>query len=156
MLHRGKYCDGETRKPSVWTGKNLYGKLIGITDDYTRGDKIIAWLSFSYTIVFRFLLAFCGVIVWNLVSPWPAQWWSHYFLVISLMVPCVVAAVSTVWSMVDGVVDLCRLFRDLAVRRDKPLGDGRVEGHVSLADLEPAPKNEEKNDHDRSFYPKRK
>lgn len=35
-----------------------------------------------------------------------------------------------------GIIDLRRMFRDLAARKDNPLDDGRVEGHVSLADRE--------------------
>ncbi len=37
--------------------------------------------------------------------------------------------------MIGGIVDLRRMLRDLAARTDNPLDDGRVEGHVSLADI---------------------
>jgi hypothetical protein len=65
-----------------------------------------------------------------------------------LLVPGIVAAISTFWFGIGGAVDLYRLFRDLKVRIVNPLDDGRVEGHVSLADkaeLEKIDKNNGKN-----------
>jgi hypothetical protein len=135
MLHRGKYSiDGEKHIQSAWTWKNVYGKLIGITPDYTRGDKIIAWATFFYTIVYQFFFAFCGVIILNLFMPWSSEGWSNYFLVTTLIIPGTVAAISTVWFTIGGVIDLRKLFIDLAARKDNPLDDGWVEGYVSLAD----------------------
>ena len=135
MLHRGKYSDGEsleTRTP--WTWRNVYGKLIGIDDEYTTGDKVIVWSVFGYSIVFQFLIVFVGVVVWNWISPWPAEWWSWYFFITVIVVGIVVGSISTVWFMIGGFIDLRRLFKDLGKRVDNPLDDGWVEGHVSLAD----------------------
>jgi len=134
MLHRGKYNDGESSEnTSPWTWRNVYGKLIGIDDDYTKGDKIIAWSVFGYSIVFQFLIAFVGVAVWNWLSPWPAAWWSWYFFTTVIVLGILVGSVSTVWFVIGGVIDIRRLFKDLALRKDDPLDDGWVEGHVSLA-----------------------
>lgn len=137
MLHRGKYSiDGERKIKSPTTWKNIYGKLIGITPDYTLGDKVIAWSTFIYTFIYGFIFVFCGAIIFNLISPRPLAWWSRYFLITSLVVPCIIAAISTVWFSIGGIVDLRRLFVDLAIRKNNPLDDGRVEGHVSLMDVE--------------------
>ena len=78
---------------------------------------------------------FAGVFVWNAIRPWPMLWWSWYFFIFNLIVPGIVACISTVWFMIGGIVDLRRMLRDLAARTDNPLDDGRVEGHVSLADI---------------------
>ena len=44
LLHRDKYSDEESMEnKSAWTWQNIYGKLIGIDDEYTLGDKIIAY-----------------------------------------------------------------------------------------------------------------
>ncbi len=135
MLHRGEYSNGESlENKSPWTWRNVYGKLIGIDDEYTTGDKVIAWSVFGYSIVFQFFIAFVGVLVWNWISPWPAKWWSWYFYINVIVVGIIVGAVSTVWFMIGGVIDLRRLFKDLGKRVDNPLDDGWVEGHVSLAD----------------------
>ncbi|MBK8857115.1 MAG: sodium:panthothenate symporter [Opitutaceae bacterium] len=135
MLHRGKYSiDGVKRISSPWTWRSFMGKLIGITPEYTRGDRIIAWSVFVYTFVYQIGLCFVGVLVWNLISPWPVEWWSHYFYINSLLIAGGIGAVSTVWFMIGGIIDTRRLFRDLSRRVDNPLDDGRVENHVSLMD----------------------
>lgn len=135
MLHRGKYnLDGDAPIASKWTLRTLFSKLIGITPEYSRGDRIIARSVFLYTFGYQFLLAFVVVVIWNAVSPWPLLWWGHYFLVVSLVVPGIVAAISTVWFTVGGLIDLRHLFRDLNNRTVDVLDNGQVEGHMSLAD----------------------
>jgi solute:Na+ symporter, SSS family len=136
MLHRGKYSNGEsTENTSPWTWRNVYGKLIGIDDEYTTGDKFIAWSVFAYAVVFQFLIAFVGVVIWNWISPWPASWWSWYFYIAVVVVGIIVGSVSTVWFVIGGTIDIRRLFKDLAKRVDDPLDDGWVEGHASLVDV---------------------
>jgi Na+/proline symporter len=135
MLHRGKYSNGESvENTSPWTWSNVYSKLIGIDDEYTTGDKIIAWSVFGYAVVFQFLIAFVGVLIWNAISPWPAEWWSWYFFITVIVVGIIVGSISTVWFMIGGITDIRRLFKDLAKRVDNPLDDGWVEGRVSLVD----------------------
>ena len=135
MLHRGKYSlDGEVKTQMKWSFRNVFSKLIGITPEYSRSDKFIAWGIFSYSIIYQFGLAFLMVWIWNIISPWPSSWWRTYFLIIVLIVPAIMAAITTVWFGIGGVVDLRRLFRDLKTRIVNPLDDGRVEGNMSLAD----------------------
>ena len=135
MLHRGKYAvDGEVKPQMEWSFRNVFSKLIGITPEYTIGDKVIAWGIFSYSIIYQFALAFLLVLIWNSVYLWSAGWWSTYFLIIVLIVPAVMASITCVWFGIGGVVDLLRLFRDLKTRIVNPLDDGRVEGNMSLAD----------------------
>ena len=137
MLHRGIYSvDGEKKPvPMKWSFGNVLGKMVGITSEYTAGDKVIAWMFFFYSVVYKFGIIFVLVIVWNCFSAWSARAWSNYFLVVTLIVPGILAAVTTVWFGIGGVRDMIRLFRDLKSRTDvNVLDDGRVEGHVSLAD----------------------
>jgi Na+/proline symporter len=135
MLHRGKYSiDGEKRLTSAWTWRSFMGKLIGITPEYTRGDRWIAWSVFAYTFVYQIGLCFVVVVVWNVIAPWPLEWWSHYFFINSVVIAGVIGVVSTVWFMIGGIIDTRRLFRDLDARLDNPLDDGRVENNVSLMD----------------------
>ncbi len=146
MLHRGIYSiDGEKRIRSEWTWRNFFSKLIGITPEYTRGDRLIAYSVFLYSFVYRFFLMVVVVLVWNLISPWPGEWWSGYFFVGNLVIAGLVGAVSTVWFCIGGTRDGIRLFRDLALRRDDPLDDGRVEGNMSLADKAELEKAEKMN-----------
>ncbi len=136
MLHRGKYGLGEKREiKQKWTPRTVFSNLIGITPEYTRGDKAIAWGVFLWSFVYGFGLAFVGVVIWNAIHPWPIRWWCWYFVIQFFIVPCAMACVTTVWFGVGGFIGLGQLFRDLATRREtNDLDDGRVEGHVSLAD----------------------
>ena len=146
MLHRGKYSlDGEQQHHEAWTWRNAFSKLIGITDEYTTGDKVIAWSVFGYTIVYQFIIAFVFVIIWNVFWPWPPEWWSIYFYFNTIILGVIVGVVSTVWFFWGGVVDLKRLFHDLAARVENPLDDGRVSGHVSVVDLAHVERAEGKN-----------
>ena len=136
MLHRGIYdvAGEKKREPFIWSIGNVARKLVGITPEYTRGDKIIAWSVVGYAIVYKFSLCFLGVLIWNLISPWPVEWWSTYFFVTSLCVTGGIGIVSTFWFLIGGVIDMKRLFKDLESRVDNPLDNGRVDGHVSVVD----------------------
>ena len=134
MLHKGKYnTDGNVEVVSVWTWKNIFGKIIGITNEYTKGDRIIAWSVFLYSFGLGFCL-FLGIVIWNLFDTWPQDWWGYYYLIRSLSIPFVVAVISTVWFFIGGLIDLRRMFRDLKNRQVDDLDNGVVSGHVSLSD----------------------
>ena len=135
MLHRGKYALDEKREiKSAWTWKNVFGKLIGITPEYTKGDKFVAWSYFVYSFIYRFGLTFLMVVIWNAITPWTIELWSWYFLITILIVPGAMAAVTAVWFGIGGVIDLRQMFIDLENRTINVLDDGRVEGNMSLAD----------------------
>jgi Na+/proline symporter len=135
MLHRGIYkVEGEVKKPFTWTPGNVIKALVGINEEYSRGDKIIAWSVVSYAIIYKFGFCFLLVLIWNLIDPWPLEWWSTYFFVTSLVVTGVIGIISTVWFFIGGVIDIRQLFKDLADRVDNPLDNGMVQGHISLAD----------------------
>jgi hypothetical protein len=140
MLHRGKYSiDGVKlldEKGPQWTPKAILNKILGITPEFTRGDRVISWSVFIYTFGWLIGLCFLTVLVWNLFSPWPKEWWSHYFFYTSLVVPGVLGIITTVWFMIGGFIDVKRLIKDLEARVDNPLDDGRVKGHVNLMDVE--------------------
>ena len=128
MLHRGRYADDKSRAvTSPWTLKNLFGKLIGISPEYTKSDKAVAYSVFLYTFVYRFFLTFILVLVINVFTRWEKPEWSVYYLVTLVVVPFAVGLVSTVWFFIGGVVDLRHLFRDLAARKRDFSDDGRVE-----------------------------
>jgi len=149
MLHRGKYnLDGENKDTEKLTFKNALRKLIGITPEYTKGDKAIAWGFFIYSFVYQFGIIFLLVLIWNCIPgcAWPIEWWSKYFFIVQLVVPGILAAATTLWFGYGGIKDLIQLFRDLETRTVNHLDNGTVDGHVSLADkaeLEAVEKNEQ-------------
>ena len=145
LLHRGKYdTEGKADIKSEWTWRNVWSKLIGIDPEYTRGDKVIAWTVFLYSFVFTFIVAFLGVIVWNIFQPWPTKWWANYFLVRFLLLPGAAAAVTSVWFTIGGIRDSILMFRDLKGRVGNPLDNGMVEGEVALDEKQHFDEIEEK------------
>ena len=127
MLHRGQYAEpGKIELKTQWTLRNIFSKLIGITPEYTTGDKVIAWSVFFYAFVYNIVVCFFGVLIWNLISPWKIEWWSNYFFYTTLVVGAIVGIASTIWFFWGGIVDLRRLFRDLGANRNDPNDNGIV------------------------------
>ena len=128
MLHRGEYADDKSRIANrSWSLKNIFGKLIGITPEYSLGDRIIARSVFVYTFVYRFLICFVLVLILNRISPWRPKQWSTYYLITLIVVPSIIGVVSTFWFSIGGIIDLKRMFRDLAARKRDFTDDGRVD-----------------------------
>lgn len=139
LLHRGIYAaEGDVVKQQgkLSLRRKLFSTLIGITPEYTRGDRIIAWSVFLWSIGYGFIIMFCGTLIWNAISPWPARYWGVFFFITTIISSITVGSISTVWFMIGGFKDLRAMFRDLKARVANPLDDGRVVGHVSLADLQ--------------------
>lgn len=135
LLHRGAYAlEGEQEQKVAWSFKTMWSKLIGITPEYTLGDRIIAWSVFTYNIIYKLILAFIVVLIWNKISPWPKEWWGDYFYITIIVIPSIAGIITTFWFMTGGIIHLRELFRDLAKRIDNPLDNGQVDGHVSVAD----------------------
>ena len=127
MLYRGKYADDKSKVITTkWTLRNIFSKLVGISPEYTKFDKGIAYGVFVYTFIYRFLGTFGLVLLLNWISPWGMRGWSIYYYLTTLAIPFVVALISTVWFMWGGINDLRHLFIDLEARKRDFSDDGRV------------------------------
>ena len=143
LLHRGIYnTDGENKAQFKWSFRTVFKKIIGITPEFTTGDKVITWSVFIYTFVYHFLIGFVLVVIWNIFSPWKPAWWGYYFFIKYLAVPLFAAVITTFWFIIGGVIDLRKLFHDLEKRIANPLDNGQVEGNVALSDVEVFSKKE--------------
>ncbi len=125
LLHRGEYSDGHDVAREPWSLRNIFSKLIGITPDYTTGDRVIAWAMFSYSFVYKLIFTFVVVVIINVVWPWPKEWWGNYFYIVSLIVPGIVGLITTVWFMIGGIRDIIQLFKDLARQVEDPTDNGQ-------------------------------
>lgn len=132
MLHRGKYNLEHTDVADCRTPKknwsNLGARLLGITSEYTRGDRIIAYSVLAWT-----LLCFCEflfVIVVNaFIVRWQNEQWFLYWKYITIGQGLLYGLVTTVWFTWGGLRDLRRLFRHLQAIQDIPPDendDGRI------------------------------
>lgn len=150
LFHRGIYHTGDG--PRYVKTKWAWSKILGIQENYTRGDKILAWSVFAWSFIFRFGIVFVGFIVWNLISPWPKHWWANWFWIDYIYVMGLNAVVTVFWFGICGTRDLIRLYQRLDARVGGPnvLDDGRVEGHVSLADLAVVAEAEERIELDKT------
>lgn len=120
MLHRGQYnleqhvaedADAavlETERRHVFD----WHVLLGITSEYSRGDRILAWSVLLWTLWGFFV--FLVQLVWNLgFEMWGDRgyflFWKYYTLPLNLLV----GAVTTVWFTWGSTRDLLRLFKSL-------------------------------------------
>ena len=127
LLHRGKYnIENKNEAKLEWNWKTFVVKIIGITPEYSKGDRIIAWSVFCWSFIYSFLLCFVGILIWNLISPWPDRWWGIRYFITTLVIGCIVGIISTVWFMWGGIRDIIRMFRDLAERKANPDDNGMV------------------------------
>jgi solute:Na+ symporter, SSS family len=137
MLHRGVYTrKGEKVVVHDRLGwRNLVPKLLGINSEYTRGDKVLAWSVFIYSMGWMFG-SFVVLVIWNTISPWPDAWWAEWFKIQNLIVPGIIGVVTSIWFTIGGTLDIRRLFRRLDSESQDALDDGRVIGHLSADDVE--------------------
>ena len=112
----------------------MLNSLVGITPEFTRGDRIIAWLGFFKHMVWEWIVAFLLCSIAARVFHWGVREWATRCFIVVLVVPITINVVTTVWFTWGTIRDLKRLFHDLAARRRNDLDNGMVEGHVSLAD----------------------
>ncbi|MBO7153348.1 MAG: sodium:panthothenate symporter, partial [Lentisphaeria bacterium] len=128
MLHRGAYhIEGQGAVKEKITWKSFWGKIIGITGEYSKGDKVIAWAVFFYCFVYGFGGTFLAVLIWNFFAPWKIEWWGNYFLVVFLVVPGIISLITTFWFGIGSLIDMRRLFTDLRKHAENPQDNGQVQ-----------------------------
>jgi len=114
MLHRDEIAEtpaAPKKKSSV------LARIVGISSEYTTGDKWVAWGVFIYSVVWLFGLTFLAVIICHLFTNWSIAAWSRYFYWTLVIVPGALGVVTTVWFFCGGIRDIRRLFRDLRQRK---------------------------------------
>ncbi len=133
LLHRGAYA--RDQPPVTTPAKPLRGwrVLLGITPEYTRGDRILAWSVFLYTMLQFGLFLF--VAISNLVSRWPKENFWLYWKYVTVVQSLLVGLISTIWFSWGGVRGMWRLFGRLDALQRDALDNGRVVGHVSANEV---------------------
>lgn len=118
-----------------WSFRNIFKNLIGITPEYTKGDRFIAYGIFIHSFVYSFILMFIVVLLWNGFSPWNMEYWKWYFYIYFFVVPTGIAVICTFWFSIGGIKDMFRLFKDLQTRSKINIEDnGRVDHETYLKD----------------------
>ncbi len=126
MLHRGEYAidtQHEAIHPAKWGF--AWGRLVGIDEHFSRGDKILSVATFCWTMTWQ--LVAVGVLLWWIfVGRLSDGWWFNYTMVTGVAIPLVVAVVTTIWFTIGAVRDLFKLFEALRLARQNETDDGTV------------------------------
>jgi len=133
MLHRGIYAVESEKKFQTKSEKKItWGKLIGMDENFTRGDRYLAGGLFGWG-MFWTIVALVGT-GWNFLAPWSVSFWSHFWYVIGIGVPVFFASVTAVWFTWGGLRDIREFFRRLKEERVDAHDDGTVVNHHNLGD----------------------
>jgi len=133
MLHRGKYEVVEVGKEKhVSTTKGIM-KRLGITDEFTFGDRIIYFASMGISIFWigAFII---GTILHRFFGSTDDTWSKWWFFKMGTI--GILAIIVTIWFSIGGIINLFELFKNLRVAKRNELDDGSVKGHQNIADLE--------------------
>jgi SSS family solute:Na+ symporter len=124
LLHRGKYSGQDPEGPDHIAPPRRGIAALGFTPEFTKSDKIVyvlqlAWVSF-------FFLAFITICIWQLFFKWTDDWWANWWF-FNLILTGAAGAITTVWFLICGTIDLKRLFVRLRTIQRDVNDDGTVE-----------------------------
>ena len=127
MLHRGEYDLEREHRTATDAVKRSWVKLVGITEEFTRNDRLMAIGILLYNLVW--VAIFFGTAAWHfLVRPIPGEWWETFWF-FWLRLNVVIGIPVVIWFVIGGVRDLRHVFRRLASLERDDRDDGRVVGH---------------------------
>jgi len=109
-----------------------WGRLIGLDEHFTFGDKILAGGLFGWSMIW--LGVFVAGTIWNLIAPWPVGVWSQFWFVVGIGIPIAFALITSVWFTWGGIRDMRLFFRRLKEERVDALDNGMVVNHHNLDD----------------------
>ena len=131
MLHRGQYqvdadhtgeqAESSHDRPEKWDWKRLFG----ITQDFTRRDKIIYGFSITYSVIL--LVVFIVLTTGAFLFDFSNEFWATYFryyLIFTVISSFAIA----LWLSIGGIHNLLHLFRDLKTSQRDLSDDGWVDG----------------------------
>lgn len=134
MLHRGKYALEQSAAPNM-AAKRVFslGKLIGIDEHYTVGDKFIAIGIFTW----EFGSNFIGLIIllWNLLFwHWTDSWWLGWFGIRNVLLVTLIGFFVAIWISIGAIQDMRRLLQLLRTVERNDADDGRVRNHHNVGE----------------------
>jgi len=122
MLHRNERGANDQRGSMPW-----WRRVLGIDDDFSRGDRWVSVSLFLFTVVMC-LIGIVGTL-WNLVSPWSISQWGVFWGVFGFGVPFCIAALTAVWFGWGGLRDIGSFFRQIRSKSVNHADDGTVTEH---------------------------
>ncbi len=120
LLHRGKYNLEHTVSQDAPQKKGFsLAMLAGITPEYSRGDRLLAWSVLIYSL-YGFLVYLVQMLL-NAIpaTRWSEETWVKFFLYYTLPLSLLIGIVTTIWFTWGTIRDLGRLFRALKENYEK-------------------------------------
>jgi len=139
LLHRGAYAVAELESPGKKNHRrrSLWQKLVGVTDEYTRGDRIIATGTAIWTIVWK--IAAVVIIVWNLAFwRWSDKTWCRWSFFQWVFCEGVFGLIATAWFTVGGIRDIIDLFRTIRTLKPDNTDNGMIANEAAQGSQRPA------------------
>jgi len=139
LLHRGAYrVAGDGQLASAGTTlpprrRSLIDRIFDIDEHSTRGDKVLTFGTFGYTMCLQLLAV--GILIWTLaVGRLSPNWWFNYYMVTAVWLTLAVATGVAIWFSIGVTRDLRDLFRTLKTAQRNAADDGTVRAHHNLGD----------------------
>jgi solute:Na+ symporter, SSS family len=128
LLNRGQYDEaGEIQHADI--GQKKIWKLLGMTEEFTRGDKFIFIINYVWTF-FWFAIFVFGTI-YNLSHDVSDDTWMQFWKVY-VYIQLAIALISVVWFSIGGAFDLKKMIHSLRTMTRDDSDSGYVERqHVS-------------------------
>jgi solute:Na+ symporter, SSS family len=122
MLHRGEFAiEGEKKIIDAAPSKGW--KMLGMGNEFTKGDKFIYII--SYTWIIGWTVIFLGGTVYNLSHDIPdtnwMSYWKYYVIIYAF-----VSAIVVIWFTIGGVIDMKAMFKKLGEMKRDVADDGHV------------------------------
>ena len=131
MLHRGKYDTSEDHAKAKDASKSFWVKIIGITDEFTRSDRIIAISTLCWYFLWVMIFAIGTIAMFTIgISD---DIWSRFWQV-WVWVGAIIGIPITIFFTWGAIRDIKHLFAHLATDRRDVRDDGRVVDHHSVVD----------------------
>lgn len=134
LLHRGEYAvpELESLGEKNHRPRSLWNKLVGVTDEYTRGDRIIATGTAIWTIVWK--VAAVVIIVWNLAFwRWSDKTWCRWSFFQWVICEGLFGVIATIWFTIGGIRDIIDLFRTIRTIKPDSTDNGMVASEAEQA-----------------------
>lgn len=123
ILHRGEFAVAGEHRVVNTEKRSWFRKMLGIDQEYTRGDRIIAWALFILT-MYGFSSFIIGTLI-GLIFDTTEQGWSWWWA-FGIAQGIVIGTGTTFWFLWGGFKDLAELLRTLKVVKEDITDDGMV------------------------------
>ena len=130
LLHRGEYrvdADHETGIGVATATEWNWKVALGITDEFTKGDKLIYGITLGKSAVF--FAMWIVMTVYALVVGLSNEGWAYYHQYVNMWFYIISSFIIAVWLSIGGMRDLFSLLHDLKVAQRDHKDDGTVRDH---------------------------